>query len=93
MKQVSAFVTVEYALLLPVIVVVYSFLIYISIYQYDTCLAQNDAYFYAIEGEHMPYANKYIWLDEWGIERPTVVGKKHSPENILRICKRLQDES
>ena len=82
MKQVSAFVTVEYALLLPVIVVVYRFLIFISIY-----------YFYAIEGEHMPYANKYIWLDEWGIERPTVVGKKHSPENILRICKRLQDES
>ncbi len=93
MKKVGAFVTVEYALLLPVILIVYSFLIYISIYQYDACLLQNDAYFYALEGEHMPYVNKYMWMEGVEIELPKVEASRRSPENILRICKRLQDES
>ena len=93
MKKIDAFVTVEYALLLPVILFVYCFLIYISIYQYNVCLLQNDAYFYASTGEHMPYANKYLWIEEMEIELPKVEVSRHSPENILRICKRLQDES
>ena len=92
MKKVDAFVTVEYSMLLPILFLIYTFLIYIGIYQYDVCLLQNDMYFYAMEGEVSPYPNKYILVEEMGLEEQLLEVNKHSPQNILRICKRLDDE-
>lgn len=125
MKKVDAFVTVEYALLLPVLFLIYAVLIYIGIYQYNACLLQNDVYFCAMEEASTAYANKYMLMEEVGVEvhqkanQLSIVGKgkmgtpfvvwgvadefwslehtlevqKHSPQNILRICKGLKNES
>lgn len=68
MKKVDGFVTVEYALLLPVLYVIYAFIIYVTVYQYHICLEKNDKYVCAVEE------------------------KNYSPQNILYICKELNDE-
>lgn len=99
MKKVDAFVTVEYALLLPVLYIVFAALIYIGSQQYNMCLLRQDVYFYAIEGEKPDYANKYILIEEaeveerfWQMEQK-LGAKKYSPQNILRLCKRSKNES
>ena len=92
MKKDNAFVTVEYSLLLPILFLIYAVLIYVGIYQYNECLLQNDAFLYAIEGEEAPYSDKYILVEEMGMEMEQVEVERHSPENVLRICKRLKDE-
>lgn len=56
MKKVDAFVTIEYTLLLPVLLMLYTFLIYIGLYQYNQCIMQNNVCLLALEGYHKNYA-------------------------------------
>lgn len=50
MKKVEAFVTIEYTLLLPVLLMLYTSLIYIGLYQYNQCIMQNNTCLLALEG-------------------------------------------
>ena len=43
-QNMKGFITIEYALLLPVLLVVYTFLITIAIYQYNECLLITNLY-------------------------------------------------
>lgn len=48
--QADAFITIEYTLLLPVLLLLYTFLIYIGIYQYDQCILQTNMYLLGSKG-------------------------------------------
>ena len=47
--MVDAFVSIEYTLLVPVLFVLYAFLICIGIYQYNQCILQTNMYLLGIE--------------------------------------------
>lgn len=50
MKKLPAFVTLEYTLLLPVIMIFYIVLIYMGLYQHNRCVMQINTYIMATEG-------------------------------------------
>ena len=51
-KEVDGFVTIEYTLLIPVLLVLYTFLVYIGMYQYNQCLLRTNVYILGTEGVH-----------------------------------------
>lgn len=93
MKRVEAFVTIEYSLLLPMLCLLYVFLIYVGIYQYNQCLFQNDTYFTALEGSNSPYQNKYLLAEDMKLDYSrrgnrlyiSGEGKMHSPISLWGI--------
>lgn len=98
MKKEEGFVTVEFALLIPVLYFIYAILIQVCMYQYNACLLQTDQYFEAMELGSAVYENKYIlqqgleleeqaWYIDGQIEKKNI-----SPEQILRLCKELRNE-
>ncbi len=49
-RGIGGFVTIEYTLLLPVLLIVYTFLIGIGLYQYNQCLLDTNVYLLAGKG-------------------------------------------
>ncbi len=94
MKKVGAFITIEYSLLLPMLLLLYTFLIYIGLYQYNACLLQTDSYFVLLEGD-VTYQNKYLLAEEIKIDYSKTgkkinivgTGKMHSPLSVMGIGK------
>lgn len=52
-KKVKAFVTIEYSLLLPVLLLVFTFLVYIGVYLHNQCVIQTNMYILAVEGARL----------------------------------------
>lgn len=49
-KKLDAFVTIEYTLLLPVFMMLYTVLIYIALFLYNQCVLQTNVYLLGMEG-------------------------------------------
>jgi hypothetical protein len=49
-RKIEAFVTIEYSILLPMILLVATFLVCIGMYLYNQCIFQTNLYILAIEG-------------------------------------------
>ena len=49
-KNVKAFVTIEYSLLLPVLLLLFTFLVYIGVYLHNQCVLQTNVYLLAVKG-------------------------------------------
>lgn len=47
-KELDAFITVEYTLMLPMLVLVYAFLIYMGLFMYNRCILQANTYLLSI---------------------------------------------
>lgn len=72
----DAFVTIEYSLLMPVLLCMYTFLVYIGLFQYNRCLQQTNTFILGIEKEEQVelgalkqkeeqlYHEKYLLLDK-----------------------------
>ncbi len=67
MRKIQAFITIEYTLLLPILTLLYVFLIYIGLYEYNASLLLADTYFLALEGE-INYENKYLLAEHVQID-------------------------
>ena len=68
MRKVSGFVTIEYGLLIPLLYMLYTFLIYVAIYQYNQCLLQTDSCFVALGQQTIVYENKYLLAEDIQID-------------------------
>lgn len=79
-KKVKAFITIEFALLIPVILLFYTVLIYVVLYWYNQCILQTNMYLLCMESikeqdseqklifikdkQHQLYNEKYIFISE-----------------------------
>lgn len=66
-KTVGAFVTIEYTLLIPVLLLLYTCLIYMGLFLHNRCVLQANAYMLGVEGSRltaMDPAEKVNWLQE-----------------------------
>lgn len=66
-KEVDGFVTVEYTLLIPVLLILYTFLICIGLYQYNQCILRTNIYLLASEGaglSNVGAASKIVQLQD-----------------------------
>lgn len=52
-KAVDGFVTIEYTLLIPVLLIFYTFLICMGLYQYNECLLRTNMYLLGCEGARL----------------------------------------
>ena len=52
-QTVGAFVTIEYTLLIPVLLFLYTFLIYMGLFLHNRCVLQANAYLLGVEGSHL----------------------------------------
>ena len=52
-KKLKAFVTIEYSLLLPVLLLIFTFLVYIGVYLHNQCVIQTNMYILAVEGARL----------------------------------------
>lgn len=43
-KELEAFITIEYTLMLPILILLYAFLIYIGLFMYNRCILQVNTY-------------------------------------------------
>lgn len=53
MKKLDAFVTIEYSLLLPVILTLFTMLVCIGLYLHNQCVLQTNVYILSIEGARL----------------------------------------
>lgn len=79
-KKVKAFITIEFALLIPVILLFYTVLVYVVLYWYNQCILQTNMYLLCMESikeqdseqklifikdkQHQLYNEKYILISE-----------------------------
>lgn len=61
-KSVKGFITIEYALLLPVILLLYTVLVSVALYWYDQCILQTDVYLLCIESLEQSDSSEKISL-------------------------------
>lgn len=52
-KEVGGFVTIEYTLLIPVLLVLYTFLVCIGLYQYNQCILRTNIYILGTEAAQL----------------------------------------
>lgn len=52
-KYVGGFITIEYTLLIPVLLVLYTFLVCIGLYQYNQCVLRTNIFLLGVEGSEL----------------------------------------
>lgn len=52
-KEADGFITIEYTLLIPVLLVLYTFLVCIGLYQYNQCILRTNIYILGTEGSQL----------------------------------------
>ncbi len=79
--------TIETSLLIPVLLFVYSFLVYIGLFQYNQCLLQSNTYILGLDTDAQIYSEKYLLAEE--IENFQVYYETNDtePKEILFQCK------
>ena len=53
MRAIDGFVTIEYTFLIPVLMVVFIFVVYMGLYQYNQCLLRTNMYILGCEGARL----------------------------------------
>lgn len=53
-KTVGAFVTIEYTLLIPILLLLYTCLVYMGLFLHNRCVLQTNVYMMGVEGSHLP---------------------------------------
>ncbi len=64
-KRVGAFITIEYTLLIPVLLLLYTCLIYMGLFLHNRCVLQANVYMLGLEGSRLTAAEpaeKVVWL-------------------------------
>lgn len=56
-RQYNGYFTVEAALMIPLILILYLFIIYMAFFQYDRCLLTQEMYVLALRGSREIYGN------------------------------------
>lgn len=59
-KKVKGFITIEYALMLPVFLMLYTVLVSVALYWYNQCILQTDVYLLCIESLEEPDSSEKI---------------------------------
>lgn len=63
-KEIAAFITVEYTLLLPILIMMYGFLIYMGLFMYNRCILQTNAYLLNTESVESIEKNGILKIQE-----------------------------
>ena len=58
MMEYEGYMTVEASVIMPIVLIVCCFIIYIGFYQYDRCVSEQDAYRAALRGANLYGADK-----------------------------------
>lgn len=89
-KELGAFVTIEYTLLLTILMMLYTFLICMGLYLYNQCVLQTNVYLLGVEGAHLTDRNATQTIDWLQNKEKRLYNQKYLLAEGLEVHYRVQ---
>ncbi len=84
-RKVAGFTTIECCLLIPILLMLYSFIVYIGLFQYNRCVLQTNLYLLGLKGKEFSASSSDEYMKQLQDYEKSLYNEKYLLLNNLQI--------